>query len=182
MLGASNGRARHVQDTPPPQQLPPSPAVDGWQALPARGRWLAVASAALVMGGCVLLGGIALLAIARAYAWWWCAPAAATLTAAGAGWIAGKRYRLTRWRLDDHGLALVRGRWWRTETRVPITRVQHLDLRRGPLENLAGLATLVVHTAGTRLNAVAIAGLDQRDAEQLRDRLARQLDHDDDAL
>ena len=39
----------------------------------------------------------------------------------------------------------------------------------------ARLATLVVHTAGTRLNAVSVSGLDQRDAERLRERLAHQL-------
>jgi aspartyl-tRNA synthetase len=59
---------------------------------------------------------------------------------------------------------------------------RYLDLRRGPLERAARLATLIVHTAGTRHNAVAVPGLDQADAERLRERLAHQLDHDDDAL
>ncbi|MEE7560624.1 PH domain-containing protein, partial [Xanthomonas sp. Kuri4-2] len=113
--------------------------------------------------------------------WPWL-PGLALAGAALGAWLAVKRHRLTRWKLDAHGLTLRRGRWWQSETRVPRTRVQHLDLRRGPLERLAGLTTLVVHTAGTRLNAVAVAGLDQHDAEQLRDRLARQLDGDDDAL
>jgi len=60
--------------------------------------------------------------------------------------------------------------------------VQHLDLRRGPIERTARLSTLVVHTAGSRFSAVSLAGLDQADAEHLRDTLGRQLDHDDDAL
>lgn len=79
-------------------------------------------------------------------------------------------------------VALRQGRLWQSQTQVPLSRVQHLDLRRGPLERAAGLATLVVHTAGTRLSAVSVSGLDQRDAERLRERLARQLDRDDDAL
>ncbi len=113
---------------------------------------------------------------------WLAAPPFALLGAAAGAWLAVKRHRRTRWRLDRDGLALKRGHWWQTETRVPLSRVQHLDLRRGPLERAAGLATLVVHTAGTRLNTVSIAGLDDADAERLRDRLARQLDQDDDAL
>ncbi|PPT91333.1 hypothetical protein XthCFBP4691_08140 [Xanthomonas theicola] len=96
--------------------------------------------------------------------------------------MAFKRHRLIRWRLDAQGLALRRGRWWQSEVRVPISRVQHLDLRQGPLERVVRLSTLVVHTAGTRLNVVAVPGLDQADAERLRERLAHQLDHDDDAL
>ena len=82
----------------------------------------------------------------------------------------------------NDGFALQRGRWWQTESHVPISRVQHLDLKRGPLERAFKLATLVIHTAGTRMAAVSVAGLRGEDAEHLRDRLARQLDHDDDAL
>ena len=102
--------------------------------------------------------------------------------AASLGAMVGvRRHRRTGWRLDDDGFAYRRGRWWYTETRVPASRVQHLDLRHGPLERRWKLATLVIHTAGSRMSAVSVSGLDQDDAEALRDRLARQLD-DDDAL
>jgi membrane protein YdbS with pleckstrin-like domain len=95
-------------------------------------------------------------------------------------WLGLKQYRYTFWRLDAEGLAVRRGRMWQRETRVPATRVQHLDLKRGPLQRRRQLATLVVHTAGTRHSAVEVAHLDLADAERLRDRLARQIDHDDD--
>ncbi len=113
--------------------------------------------------------------------WPWTA-VAGVIVALLAGVIAYRRHRYTRWRLDDQGFALMQGRLWQSETHIPISRVQHLDVRRGPLERAARLSTLVVHTAGTRLNAVSVSGLDRRDAERLRDRLAHQLDHDDDAL
>ncbi|WDS38113.1 PH domain-containing protein [Pseudoxanthomonas sp.] len=113
--------------------------------------------------------------------WAWIAPAGVGAALLGAV-IAYRRHRYTRWRLDEQGFALMQGRLWQSETHIPISRVQHLDVRRGPLERAARLSTLVVHTAGTRLNAVSVSGLDQRDAERLRDRLAHQLDHDDDAL
>jgi len=94
-------------------------------------------------------------------------------------WLARKQYRYTQWKLDAVGFALRRGRLWRSETCVPTSRVQHLDLKRGPLERRFRLATLVIHTAGTRDSAVSVSGLDDDDAERLRDLLARQLDHDD---
>ena len=78
-------------------------------------------------------------------------------------------------------MAVRRGRLWQRETRVPTTRVQHLDLKRGPMQRGRNLATLIVHTAGTRNSAVTVPNLDADDAERLRDRLARQIDHDDDA-
>jgi len=96
--------------------------------------------------------------------------------------LAWRRVRRTRWRLDAQGLGLRRDLLWHLETRVPLSRVQHLDLRRGPLERRAGLATLIVHTAGTRMSAVVVSGLDDADAEYLRDTLAHQLDQDADAL
>lgn len=96
-------------------------------------------------------------------------------------WYGRKVYRSTVWRLDADGFALRRGRLWQRETRVPASRVQHLDLRHGPLERRWRLATLVVHTAGSRFSTVTVTGLDADDAERLRDRLARQLDDDDDA-
>lgn len=160
----------------------PAGAREGaWQPLPAR-------AASLFM-----LGHGALLAIPLALAATLAAAAldAQDLAAAGvaglvSGAIAGAWYgyrlfRSTSWLLDDDGFALRRGRLWRRETRVPTSRVQHLDLRRGPLERRWRLATLVIHTAGSRMSAVAVPGLDMADAEALRDRLARQLD-DDDAL
>ena len=102
---------------------------------------------------------------------------------ASIGVITGtRRQRRTQWLLDADGFALARGHWWRRETRVPASRVQHLDLKHGPLERRWQLATLVIHTAGSKMSAVSVSGLDAADAERLRDRLARQLDHDDDAL
>jgi membrane protein YdbS with pleckstrin-like domain len=101
----------------------------------------------------------------------------------GAGfglWLGLKQYRRTFWRLDADGLAVRRGRLWQRETRVPASRVQHLDLKHGPLQRRRGLATLVVHTAGTRHGAVTVPHLDGADAERLRDRLGRQLDDDAD--
>src|SRR3546814_18276177 len=65
-----------------------------------------------------------------------------------------------------------------SDTRVPGSRVQHLDIRRGPLERHFRLATLVIHTAGTRHSEVSLSGLDAGDAERLRDHLARQTDDD----
>ena len=107
-------------------------------------------------------------------------PRAKTLFAISHGAMVGvRRHRRTGWRLDADGFAYRRGRWWYTETRVPASRVQHLDLRHGPLERRWKLATLVIHTAGSRMSAVSVSGLDENDAETLRDRLARQIESDD---
>lgn len=95
-----------------------------------------------------------------------------------AAWsFAGARWRRTGWRLDADGLTIRRGVFWRSETLVPRSRVQHVDLGHGPLDRHFGLAELKVHTAGTRLAAVSLGGLEQATAEALRDVL---VDDDDD--
>ena len=154
----------------------------GWQPLSPRARGLFIVSGALAFALPLLLAtaaaGFALLPAGLAGA------SAFTCVLLGAclgGWRGNRRYRHTRWRLDADGFALRRGRMWQSETRVPGSRVQHLDLKRGPLERHYALATLVIHTAGTRHGAVSVSGLDARDAERLRDRLARQVREDDDA-
>ncbi len=168
---------------PPVLPEPPLPAPEAdWQSLPRRGALFAA-----IGGGIGMALPLALAAgvITRSldYPHWLLAAAGGLLAGLLLGaWVGWRRHRLTLWRLDAQALGVRRGHLWQSESHVPISRVQHLDLRRGPLERAAGLATLIVHTAGTRMNTVAVPSLEQADAERLRDRLARQLDNDDDAL
>ena len=91
---------------------------------------------------------------------------------AAASWLwPAVRYRHIRYRLDAHGVTIRRGVVWRTVTSVPTSRVQHTDVSRGPVERYFDLATLVIHTAGTRDASVALSGLGHREALALRDRL-----------
>ena len=164
-----------------PPSLPAAPPATGsdWQPLPRRGAPFAAIGAGLASMSILLLAG-GLLSLLLRNPWWLpTALIAAAVGLLGGAWIGWRRHRRTFWRLDDQALGVRRGHLWLSESHVPVSRVQHLDLRRGPLQRAANLATLVVHTAGTRMNTVAIAGLAQDDAERLRDRLARQLDHDD---
>lgn len=162
----------------------PAESTDGaaWRPLPPRSRRLFLlgtvpltAMTGLVAGGALAAVLDHRLPIVAAWA------VLGAVVAGGFGlWLGLNRYRRTLWRLDDEGLALRRGKLWQRETRVPASRVQHLDLKRGPLQRQLALATLVVHTAGTRHSAVTVPNLDAADAEHLRDRLGRQIDGDDD--
>ncbi|HEY9144723.1 MAG TPA: PH domain-containing protein [Arenimonas sp.] len=96
--------------------------------------------------------------------------------------IARARWRHTQWRLDPGGLRVRRGIVWHKEILVPRSRVQHLDLERGPIERHFGLATLVVHTAGTRMHALRQSGFLDDDAVALRDALLPETDRHDDSL
>lgn len=151
----------------------------GWQPLPTRARalfaltWLPLALPVAVAGFV-----LATLADAR---WPVVIALLAALPGAGLGvWFGLRQYRYSFWRHDREGLAVRHGHWWQRETRVPASRVQHLDLKRGPLQRRRALATLVVHTAGTTHNTISVHHLDEDDAQRLREALSAQIDHDDD--
>lgn len=153
---------------------PPDPG--GWQSLPTRARPLFVLSVAPSFALPALAAGIVLghLVDSRLLG----AGVGLALGAAFGVWLGWRQFDRLQWQLDESGLAVRRGRLWQRETRVPATRVQHLDLKRGPLQRRRTLATLIVHTAGTRHGAVTVPHLDERDAEALRERLSRQIDDD----
>lgn len=152
----------------------------GWQRLPRRAFGVFVV-ASLVTS--LIPGGILSLILRRLFihhhhgqyvvhaivAGW-------VLVLLGALWIAFRRYRYTFWRLDTDGFAVRRGRLWLWETQVPTSRVQHLDIKRGPLERMQRLASLVLHTAGTRLGGVHVSGLDESVAERLREHFSREIE------
>jgi membrane protein YdbS with pleckstrin-like domain len=80
-------------------------------------------------------------------------------------------YRHTSYHVDDAGLEIHRGVYWRTMTNVPRSRIQHTDVSQGPLERRHGLGTLVVYTAGTQHSEVKLAGLEFGVAQRIRTHL-----------
>lgn len=166
-----------IAPPPLPDAAPPSMAND-WQAPPARAVRLYGATTALALGLLALFPAWIFAMAADDISW----PlriglcAGGVLLLAALGWFLGTRLRHQRWKLDATGLWLRKGRAWMTETRMPASRVQHLDVKHGPLERRQQLATLVLHTAGTRLTAVTVRGLEDADAQRLRDALSRQVD------
>ena len=77
-------------------------------------------------------------------------------------------YRRLGFSVDSGLLRVVHGWLFHTDTIVPFVRVQHIDVKRGPLDKMFGTATLVVHTAGTHNSIVALPGLSPERADTIR--------------
>ena len=84
-------------------------------------------------------------------------------------------YRRLRYRLGDRLLQVVRGWLFHVDTVVPLVRVQHLDVVRGPFDKMFGTASLVVHTAGTHNSIVTMPGLTPGRASAMRDIIREQV-------
>ena len=80
-------------------------------------------------------------------------------------------YMTWRYSMDDQLLIARYGILFREEKTIPISRLQHVDLRRGPIERLFSLATLVVFTAGTEGATFRVPGLSVARAQEMRDRI-----------
>ena len=85
-------------------------------------------------------------------------------------WPAARHKRL-RYLVDEDGLRIRRGVFWRTMIWIPISRVQHIDFTQGPVQRRFDLATLTVHTAGTAGASISLAGLEHTVAARLCDHL-----------
>lgn len=81
------------------------------------------------------------------------------------------RYRRLTYGVDDAGLTIQEGVWWRSQTSLPRVRIQHSDVSQGPLQRRYGIATLKLYTAGSRYTKVELEGLRPEDALALRDQL-----------
>ena len=86
-------------------------------------------------------------------------------------WRPPRLYRAWGYRIDSKVFETRSGLLFQVTRLLPLTRLQHVDLHRGPIERAFGLASLVLHTAGTHEASIRVPGLDVGIAEQLRDHL-----------
>lgn len=81
------------------------------------------------------------------------------------------RYRVHRWEVTPHAVYTQAG-WFDQERRIaPVSRIQTVDMQRGPFEQLFRLATVTVTTASAA-GPLKIVGLDRDEAQHLVDDLA----------
>jgi membrane protein YdbS with pleckstrin-like domain len=73
--------------------------------------------------------------------------------------------RRLAYQLREHDLSLRSGVISHRVESLPFSRVQHVNIQRGPIERSLGLATLQVSTAGPD---ISIPGLAQADAERIK--------------
>lgn len=114
---------------------------------------------------------------------WWVVDDASSRTphwVVGAVWLVGGvayagvmprwRYRVHRWEATRRAIYTQSGWLWQERRIAPLSRVQTVDLERGPVAQLLGLASVTVTTASAA-GPVTIHGLDLPVARALVDGL-----------
>lgn len=79
------------------------------------------------------------------------------------------RFNARGYQISPDRLRVVRGLLFRFDTVVPFGRVQHIDVHQGPLDRFFGIATLTLHTAGNHNASVALPGLGEPLAREMRE-------------
>lgn len=150
--------------------LPPVP----WQRISPRLaliRRLGVGVAALVIGVPMVVVLFVVREVAdlsSAVVW---GPVIALLAVvAWAWWLVGRNARRWGYAEGPEELYITRGALFRRLVVVPYGRMQFVDVQAGPLDQLAGIAGVRLHTASPGTTAV-IPGLPAAEAARLRDRL-----------
>ncbi|WP_041638470.1 PH domain-containing protein [Anoxybacillus flavithermus] len=77
------------------------------------------------------------------------------------------RWKWERWRymIREREIELEHGVWIQKRTLIPIHRIQHVDVKQGPLARRQKLASIYIYTAAT---AHEIPFLAEQEAEKLR--------------
>lgn len=88
-------------------------------------------------------------------------------------WYPQRAFRRWSYQLTEQTLELQFGVVWQKSVLIPLSRLQHVDLHRGPLEQRYGLSSLEVHTAGTQNASQKIPGLEPEIAIRLRNELVQ---------
>jgi uncharacterized protein len=137
------------------------------------------------MGGAVMVALVALASFGASWLieefearWAWIATCIVLALVLLNVWLSPNlRYRYWRYEIRADEADLQHGWFTRTRQLVPMSRIQHVDTRRGPLDRRFGLASVVLYTAA---GPAYIPALATDVAADVRDRIATLANvHDD---
>lgn len=135
-------------------------------------------TAGIFWAGAVTACAVASYALERNLEWLpiWAAPMViASLGLWTVAVAAPRRWARWGWGWTGRELHVASGWLTRRHTIVPAARVQHIDVTQGPVERMFGVATLVLHTAGTANSEVHLPGITRETAEEIRDAIRTRL-------
>lgn len=81
--------------------------------------------------------------------------------------------------LRDRDITYKSGLIFRTVTSIPFNRVQHCELKKGPLEELFNISRLRVYTAGGMASDLTIPGLEPSKAESMKQFILKKTEEDE---
>lgn len=81
--------------------------------------------------------------------------------------------------LRRHDILYKSGIWWKRQVFVPKNRIQHVEIKKTPLEDVFDLSRLLLFTAGGSGSDLTIPGLRPEVAERLKENLMKRVVEDE---
>lgn len=78
-------------------------------------------------------------------------------------------FKKKKYALRQRDVLYTKGLLWHVRTSIPFNRIQHAELKQGPLERIYGLHSLKVYTAGGQSSDLVIPGLKEETALAIKD-------------
>jgi membrane protein YdbS with pleckstrin-like domain len=86
--------------------------------------------------------------------------------------ISYKEYFVRGYVLREYDITYRHGWIFHHETTVPFNRIQHTEIKDGPIDRLFTLCELEIYTAGGSASDLSLSGLDPQDAARLKEFIA----------
>lgn len=84
-------------------------------------------------------------------------------------------YKRRSYALREKDVTYKKGWLFYATTTIPFNRIQHSEVAQGPLERRYRLSTLKIYTAGGSTSDLSIPGLEEEEAQKLRDYIGKKV-------
>ena len=82
-------------------------------------------------------------------------------------------FKKKKYAVRDRDVLYRKGLIWSVRTAIPFNRIQHAEIKQGPIERQFALSSLKIFTAGGQSSDLVIPGLPNETAQQLKDFILR---------
>lgn len=83
--------------------------------------------------------------------------------------ITYKGYFKKMYALRSRDVVYKKGLFWQSRTSIPFNRVQHVEIKQGPIDRIYSLYSLKIYTAGGQSSDLVIPGLTEDKAQSLKE-------------
>lgn len=121
-----------------------------------------------------LLCAIAFVVVAWFFSGWFLIGAVAAIALAlWQYWLIPRQVSAIGWQITETDLVIHRGILFESVTVIPLGRLQYVEVERGPIDSLYGLASITLHTASAASISGTIPGLTPEEASTMQKVLSR---------
>jgi membrane protein YdbS with pleckstrin-like domain len=93
--------------------------------------------------------------------------------------LSRKVFAIKQYALRKHDVIYTSGWIIRNTTVLPFNRVQHVEIKHGPIDRMFGLSSLKIFTAGGSQSDMVIPGLERERAQRIKELIVNKTGQDE---